>query len=425
MNPQKRKIAMLSIHSCPVGELGTKDTGGMSVYIRELARVLGKQGHSVDIFTRHHDPDHAKIMLLDENVRLIHVIAGDSEDLSKLSIYPHVQSYARVLDDFSKSQGNSYDVIHSHYWLSGLVGKFLQNWWNIPHMIMFHTLGIIKNNLGVGKPEPEFRICNEKALVKHCHRIIAATGKEKEALMDLYNASPDTIRVVPCGVNQDLFAPVEKRAARQRLNFSPHEKILLYVGRIEPLKGLDRVIQTVAQLKQTLPVKLVIVGGDHHDSEEMREVIELSKVLAVEDSLVFSGRVDQTELPYYYSAADALVVASLYESFGLVALEALSCGTPVVSTPVGGMKSLIEPAKNGLLFVEDTPNAMGKALVRVLNQTEFYETRTEAIRRSVSGYSWRNIASAIASEYEFLIHPKDGDQASSEVPVEKRMSCGF
>lgn len=430
MRSKKRNIAMLSIHSCPVGQLGTKDTGGMSVYIRELARVLGKHGHHVDIFTRFHDPDHDLIMRLDENVRLIHILAGDPADLSKLSIYPHVSSYARVLDGFRKSQGLNYDVIHSHYWLSGLVGKFLQSWWSVPHMIMFHTLGIIKNRLGVGKAEPEFRICNEKVLVKHCHSIVAATAKEKSDLVELYNANPEKVRVVPCGVNQDLFAPMGKQAARQALGFSSDEKMLLYVGRIEPLKGLDRVIRTMARLRESLPVKLVIVGGDHHDSEEMREVIELSKALKVEDGLVFAGRVDQRELPVYYNAADALVVASLYESFGLVALEALSCGTPVVSTPVGGMKTIIEPGKNGLLFAEDSVDAMARALNQVLTRTDVYEARKESIHQSVCGYSWQNIASAIASEYEDLIHPevgviKPGVREASGLSTEKRMSCGI
>jgi D-inositol-3-phosphate glycosyltransferase len=430
LESEKRNIAMLSIHSCPVGQLGTKDTGGMSVYIRELAGVLGKRGHHVDIFTRFHDPDHDSVMHLDENVRLIHLLAGDPADLSKLSIYPHVQAYAQALDTFRISQGLTYDVIHSHYWLSGLVGKFLQSRWSVPHMIMFHTLGILKNRLNVGKAEPEFRICNEKVLVKHCHSLVAATAKEKSDLVELYNANPDKIRVIPCGVNQDLFTPMETQAARQALGFSQDEKMLLYVGRIEPLKGLDRVIHTMARLRESLAVKLMIVGGDHHDSEEMREIIELSKALKVGDGLIFAGRVDQRKLPFYYSAADALVVASLYESFGLVALEALSCGTPVVSTPVGGMKTIIEPGKNGLLFAEDSVDAMARALSQVLTRTEIYEARQQAIRHSVYGYSWQNIASAMTSEYEDLIAPqpvalKPSALNLSGPPVEKRLSCGF
>ena len=423
MRFQKLNIAVLSIHSCPVGALGTKDTGGMSVYIRELAKALGQQGHHVDIFTRYHDQKHPETMMLDENVRLLHLSAGDPEDQNKLSIYPHVKEYAFALEALRRKNHTSYDIIHSHYWLSGLVGKFLQSGWNIPHMIMFHTLGIIKNRLGVGKPDPDFRICNEKALVKYCSRIVAATPREKNDLVRLYNADPETIQVIPCGVNQELFTPVDRQAARKQLHFSEKEKIVLYVGRIEPLKGLDRVIRAVARLNDTLPVKLLIVGGDQHHTDEMQEVIGLSRRLKAEDSVKFAGRVEQSALPLYYSAADLLVVASLYESFGLVALEALSCGTPVVSTPVGGIRTILQPGQTGCLVSGDSVEAMGRCLMEVLNRPEYYQPRTAAIRESVSSFSWRNIGNAVVSEYRSLLENQHSIP-SVDSTAEKRLSCG-
>ncbi len=420
-------IAMLSIHSCPIGELGAKDTGGMSVYIRELAKELGKKGHCIDIYTRYHGPKHKRVMALSENVRLLHVKAGDNGDMNKLAIYPHVKDFAVALDEIKQGDGVEYDLIHSHYWLSGLVGRIVQQWWNVPHMIMFHTLGAIKNKINIGVPEPDFRICNETALVQSCHKIVAATIKEKHDFIQHYNAVPETISVVPCGVNQDLFQPMDRKIAREHLGLGINDKIILYVGRVEPLKGLGRLIQTVSHLKNQVAAKLIIAGGDDLDQPEMKQVTGLVRQLGVEDLVTFAGRVDQINLPYYYNAADALVIASLYESFGLVALEALSCGTPVVSTAVGGMKTVVRPGETGYLVSDDTVKSMGKCIYDILSNPEFYQARSLTIRNSISRFSWSNIAKALIEEYRSLLSDNSQGCRSTQ-PTEvfnlRRASCG-
>ncbi len=184
-----------------MGNLGAKDTGGMSVYIRELARELGKQGLLVDVYTRVHDPRDSQIVELGENARLIHLRSGEDENIHKLAVYSYLPDFACNLESFRKHNGLQYDLVFSHYWLSGWVGDYLQGWWKVPHIMMFHTLSVAKNAVGVGEDEPELRIETEGHLVRDCHRIIAATETEKEELILHYGASPEKIGVIPCGVN--------------------------------------------------------------------------------------------------------------------------------------------------------------------------------------------------------------------------------
>lgn len=395
-------IAMLSIHSCPMGELGTRDTGGMSVYIRELAKALGERGHRIDIFTRYHGPKHAQVNRLSKNVRLIHIKAGVIRDMGKLAVYPYVKEYAEVIDDFRKKDGIVYTLIHSHYWLSGLVGEIAQQIWNIPHMLMFHTLGVIKNKIGVGEPEPGDRIRNEMELAQNCRKIVAPTDKEKKALIKHYNAVPEKISVIPCGVNNELFKPTDKKVAKENLGYGVMDNIILYVGRIDPIKGLDKVLQTVSQIKYHTKIKLVIVGGDDPEKPEMQQAKDLTRQLGVEDVVTFAGRVDQKDLPPYYNAADALVIASFYESFGLTALEALACGTPVVSTDVGELKSIIRQGKTGYVVSEGSIESMAESINAILLNSKFYQNRSASIRKSVLRFSWPKIADAVIKAYRDL-----------------------
>ena len=336
------KIAMLSVHSCPVGELGTKDTGGMSVYIRELAREIGKRGHWVDIYTRIHDPRDRLIYELGENARLIHLKAGDNGDMNKLAIYPYLADFTFALENFRKHDGRHYNVVHSHYWLSGRVGGWLKDLWGVPHVVMFHTLGKVKNAVGVGEDEPSLRLVTENEVINRCHRIIAATEREKLDLIRYYKALPETIRVVPCGVNMDLFMPMERANVRKQLHLEHEKNIILYVGRIDPLKGIDRLLRASAHLRRRKGFKLIIIGGNDHFQPELQRLKWFTRELGIQDLVMFAGRVKQEDLPLYYNAANVVVVPSYHESFGLVALESLACGTPVVATKVGGLENIIE-----------------------------------------------------------------------------------
>jgi D-inositol-3-phosphate glycosyltransferase len=399
----KLTIAMFSIHSCPVGELGSKDTGGMNVYIRELAGELGNRGHRVDIFTRIHDPDDPQVIHLNENVRVIHLKAGINGYLHKLAIYPYLGNFRGALAEFIEHEDLQYDLIHSHYWLSGQVGSWAQSRWDIPHMVMFHTLGAVKDTTAVGEPEPELRITTERQLVESCHRIIAATQREKSELMQYYEGEPQKISVVPCGVNMDLFQPLQNPDIRKKLGFGDDQKTILFVGRFDALKGIDRLLKAMAHLRDHRGLKLVIIGGDGQNAPELKKFQDLSLELGITDKISFIGRVEQDDLPQYYSAADLLAVPSYHESFGLVALEALACGTPVVATEVGAMDRIIRKGKTGCVVADPEPEALAKAIANFISKPPAELESAGAIRESVRKYSWLYVADAMIDQYRSLL----------------------
>jgi len=397
------RIAMLSAHSCPVKKLGAKDTGGMSVYVVELARELGKCGHLVDIYTRAHDPEDKQIYELGNNARLIHLKAGKDSEMHKLAVYPHLPDFAGKLESFRKRNQLHYDLVYSHYWLSAWAGKFLQSWWNVPHIIMFHTLGAVKNAIGIGEGEPELRLETERYLARNCHRIVAATEREKEDLIWYYGASPETISVIPCGVNLSRFQPIDKETARQQLDLNGNRRNILFVGRIEPLKGIDKLLMAITYLKNKHGFRLLIIGGDEHSQYEIDRLQQLSRELNIEDSVNFLGLIKQEKLPLYYGAADVCVIPSYYESFGLVALESLACGTPVVATRVGGFEEVIRQGETGYVVPDNSPHRLAQKVELLLSKPEVTTESIDLMRTSVADFDWAKIADKMVREYRGVL----------------------
>lgn len=381
--------------------LGGRDTGGMNVYIVELARELEKRGCIIDIFTRAHYPEHTRKINIGENVRLIHIDSGTNEEMPNVAFYSYLQKFICGIEGYRSSNNIRYDVVHSHYWLSGAVGRELQALWRIPHMTMFHTLGMVKNNTGIGEEETELRIENERELMQTCDRIIAATEREKKELVRYYHAPQEKIAIIPCGINPELFAPVDKYQARQSLGLT-QEKIVLFVGRIDPLKGLDRLIHAVAKLDGTTSPTLVIVGGDEYSRREVDSLKSLAVALHVDDRTIFRGSVDQDMLPLFYSAADICVVPSYYESFGLVALESLACGTPVIATDVGDMKNVLAGPVSGTVVHDNSIANLSYALSEILSRKD-NRNEKETRRSTIMKYSWSNIAERTIREYESVL----------------------
>ncbi|MFC1815782.1 glycosyltransferase [Thermodesulfobacteriota bacterium] len=401
MDKKQLKIAMLSIHSNPIGELGTNDTGGMSVYIRELARELGRRGHWIDIYTRRNNDGNRPVVHLFEKVRLIHLGIPNNGPLSRLALYPYLNDFCKSMEDFRSHEGIEYDLIHSHYWLSGRLGIYAQKLWNRPHIVMLHTLGEVKNRTGVGLPESELRIAAEKEIVKTCQRILAPNDREKGSLICYYGARGQKIGVVPCGVNLDLFQPMQQQAARKQLGFDPDDILLLNVGRFEPLKGIDRLLLAMTHLRDHRRLRLVIVGGDGDEAPASQFLRQTAINLGIKDKVMFAGRIEQKYLPLYYSSADVLVIASHYESFGLVALEALACGRPVVSTPVGAMERLIQQSQAGHVVNDTLPWSLAKGIQSIFADSKL--PPANEIRNSILEYSWFNVAASILTEYETLM----------------------
>jgi len=395
------KIAILSAHSSPLGTLGARDTGGMSIYVREVAAELACLGHAVDVFTRYDGGGGATVTELAPGARLVQVEAGGHRALDKLALYDYIPEFAGNVARFSEAAGPGYDLVFSHYWLSGCIGSYLSFWWQVPHVVMFHTLGAVKNAVGVGQPEPELRVANETTLVASADRVIAATVKEKNQLRRYYGAAPDKISVIPCGVNRQRFQPGSKDTARWCLDLGD-ENLVLYVGRLEPLKGLDRVIRALPLL--TGPARLMVVGGDARSRREENRLKRLAASQGVAERIDFIGPVDHAALPDYYRAADITVVPSHYESFGLVALESLASGTPVLAGDVGIMGRVIRGGVNGYLLPDASTESLAARLDAALGG-EMAAVTPEVISATVADYGWDMVAASLDRECRGLLAP--------------------
>jgi D-inositol-3-phosphate glycosyltransferase len=397
MTQSQLKIAMLSAHSCPVGDLGAKDTGGMSVYIRELAGELGKQGNSVDVYTRIHDPKDPVLEALGEQARLIHLRAGKEARIDKMEVYFSLPEFISNLESYWKHHELRYDIVFSHYWLSGLVGEQVRQKWRIPLVMMYHTLGAVKNAVGIGEKEPELRIASERDSIRECRRILVPTEREKQNIIRYYGALPKKIGITPCGVNLELFRPIDRMAARGKLGLSD-KKILLFVGRIDPVKGIDQLLRALTYLPAFNGLQLVIIGGDENSQTELEKLKKLSEELQIQNSVTFLGMVRQDQMPYYYSAADVCIVPSYYESFGLVALEALACGVPVVATDVGDLKNIIRQEETGIVVTNNDPEKLAAGITRFLSRPSRDWESILLTRASVSSSGWAHIADLVIQE---------------------------
>jgi D-inositol-3-phosphate glycosyltransferase len=395
---------MLSIHSSPIGDLGTRDTGGMSVYVREMAKELGKKGHHIDIFTQHNVGNYDPVMHLYDNVRLVHLSGGTRGNIAKSSLYKVLPKLFDELESFRFKENITYDIIHSHYWLSGVLGLKLQSSWDAYHLITYHTIGAVKNLTCSTENASELRLTNEKKLAKLCDQIVLPTQKEKDYLIQYYHAPVDKIRIVRCGVNLELFKPMDKLSARRQLALPIDDPIILYAGRFAPIKGLDRLLKSFSYLAHPSLPRLVMVGGDGDHSPMLRQLQSEAKALHIENRLMFTGRVDQETLSQYYSAADVLVVPSYYESFGLVAMEALACGTPVVTTPVGAMEKIVKDGVTGYVAKDTDPQYYAGLIEAILLKQQQKVLSPAIIRASVSEFTWAKSASVLLDAYRAAPH---------------------
>jgi D-inositol-3-phosphate glycosyltransferase len=420
-----KRIAMLSVHTCPLATLGGKETGGMNVYVRDLSRELSRRGIAVDIFTRSQDPTIPPISTgrLGELGRVIHIPAGPERPYNKNLVFDHLPEFVRRVQDFVTRENISYDLIHSHYWLSGWAARELRATWRVPVIQMFHTLGEMKNRVAQSPAERESarRIEVEGEVMRFADRLIAATPLEKAQMSWLYGADADKISVVPAGVDLSLFRPIPRDQAKTTIGIPPGRRMILFVGRIQPLKGIDtliramkRVIDQYPDLKDDLCV--AIIGGDPNpDSElELAEFERLSQLraeLGIGDLVTFLGAKDQDTLVYYYSAADMVVVPSHYESFGMVALEAMACGTPVIGSDVGGLSFSIEHGFNGYLVPGKDPDALADKIVLLLRHPGLRDHLGEQATRWAERYAWTHVADEILDVYDMVraavvpVHP--------------------
>jgi len=409
-------IAMLSYHTCPLAVLGGKNTGGMNVYVRELTRFLGQIDIHVDVFTRSMD-DHVPQVSHDLGNfnRVVHIPAGPEVYLQKGDLRGYIQPFAEGILDFAERKDIQYDLIHSHYWMSGLAGIELKAEWGVPLLQMFHTLGLMKQRIGRTPEEREGqdRVEGELAVMKAADRIIAATEAERSQLELLYGINHQKVSIVPPGVDTHHFYPIPPDEAKEAIGISPQDRMAVFVGRIEPLKGVDTLIRAMAIVKKTCkqfvcPHYLVIIGGDpegHPEREEgeMGRLQELTRSLGLDEIVLFLGKRGQDTLPYYYSAAEVVVMPSHYESFGMVALEAMACGTPVIASQVGGLAYLVKDGETGFFVPAQDPEALAEKLRLIFVEHGLRARMGAQAVAYAQNFRWEGITAQIAKIYEQMI----------------------
>ena len=394
------RAALICFHTCPLSAPGEGKSGGMNVYVRELSKQLDTLGVSVDIFTRCHSCQEGDIVQLGSRVRVVH-LTGGPVDADVDNLYPHLPSFLADLYRFNQEEGMGYDLVHSHYWLSGWVGGKVAQGWGVPHVMTFHTLAEIKIRARSGEKEPPQRSREEKRLMESAELIIASTPHEKEAIVRLYGVPNKRIEVVHCGVDLSLFRPLDVEDARKRLGLNG-EKVIVYVGRMEPIKGLDLLLQSAAIMERKDSLKVLVIGGSLAEEPEVNRLREIAEQLGIENIMEFIGLVDQRLLPYYYNAADVCVVPSFYESFGLVALEALACGTPVVASRVGGLPVAVQHGQTGYLMSRRCPEPFADNLEVILSSKGLQKSMGLAARKRAEGMGWEKVAAETLHLYSSL-----------------------
>jgi len=394
-------VAMLSVHTSPLDNPGsTKDAGGMNVYMRELASKLGHRQTTVDIFTRWTNEHSPRIVQLSTNVRVIHIKAGPITPIHKNELYQYLPEFIHNIETFRRSKVRQYDVLHSHYWLSGVAAMQLAQRWAVPHVTMFHTLARRKQLANPKEKEPALPLEMEQQLIKQADRIIAATADERMQLIRYCGATSSQVEVIPCGVDLRLFVPQNKLEARNTLGLPPSQPVLLFVGRLDPFKGPALLLRAAAMMEEEAQV--VIVGGKLEGDNELEQLKSLSFDLDISERVHFLGARPQRELPAVYNAADVTVMPSYHESFGLVAVESLACGTPVVATRAGGLTTIVRHGETGYL-VPRCPGFFAERLDTLLQDRVLLERMRLAARPSVRHFSWKSVADQVSSLYQEMI----------------------
>jgi D-inositol-3-phosphate glycosyltransferase len=404
-----RRVAMISVHTSPLDQPGTGDAGGLNVYVIELSRRLAAAGIEVDIFTRATSSQLDPVLSMDDRITVRNIHAGPFEGLTKGELPGQLCVFAReVLRTEAAQPLGHYDLVHSHYWLSGQVGALARDRWGVPLVHTMHTMAKVKNEaLATGDtPEPSARIIGEEQVVEAADMLIASTDIEAKQLINLYDADPGRVEVVHPGVDLAVFRPRDTHAAREHLGLPLDAHVVLFAGRLQPLKAPDVLLRAVALLLEETPglrsrLVVPVVGGPSGTGLEHPESLaELASELGIDDVVRFVPPVPAAELAVWDAAASVVAVPSYNESFGLVAAEALATGTPVVAAAVGGLTTVVEDEENGLLVDTHEPRDWASALRRVLLDDALRARLSEGARARAARFSWENTAERTLDVYE-------------------------
>ena len=414
MSTGPTRLAILSMHTDPLAPLGGDFTGGMNVYVREVAKALARLGVRADIFTRLESDALDTEVPLAEGVRLIRVEAGPKERPDKDAQHEWVDVFAGGILAHAAESGTSYDGVSAHYWLSGFAGEILAKTWGTPLVIRFHTLAALKNNaLPPGaRRESGMRLEREPTLAQAADAILASSPAEARAVREKLGTSE--VHIVPCGVDLEIFRPHPKSEARIRLGLEPDAAYVLSVGRVERVKALDRLIEAFAIMRRERPglnARILHIGGEikksakrnsetYHAGDfvspaqgvEVARLYDMARGLGVAENLIFLGAKQQEDLPHYYSATDVFALPSRYESFGMTAVEAAACGVPTLAFDVGGLSQAVREDVSGHLIADDDTNTYTKKMLEILENP--CERPSRSAMRWAESFSWRRIAEA-------------------------------
>jgi D-inositol-3-phosphate glycosyltransferase len=404
-----RRVAMVSLHTSPLDQPGTGDAGGMNVYVIELSKRLARQGIEVDIFTRATDSALPPLVEAHDGVTVRHIHAGPFEGLTKHELPGQLCVFAReVLRAEAAQPLGHYDAVHSHYWLSGQVGALARDRWGVPLVHTMHTMAKVKNAaLAQGdRPEPAARVIGEEQVVEAADVLIANTRLEARQLVDLYDAEPDRVQVIHPGVDLSVFRPLDQTQVRASLGLAADAQVLLFAGRIQPLKGPDVLLRAVAVLLERHPglrsrLVVPVVGGPSGSGLDRPESLAaLAAELGIDDVVRFVPPVSQAELARWYAAATVVAVPSYNESFGLVAAEAQAAGTPVVAAAVGGLTTVVRDDHSGFLVEGHDPGAWARTLVRPLTDPDLLVRLQAGALEQARQFSWEATAAQTLAVYE-------------------------
>jgi D-inositol-3-phosphate glycosyltransferase len=425
-SPARPRVAVVSLHTSPLDQPGTGDSGGMNVYIRAAADSLAARGVGVDVFTRCQGRGGPDIEELESGTRIIQVKAGPCAPVAKEELPQFLPEFLGGVLRRQEAESSRYDLVHSHYWLSGWVGRSTKEIWGIPLVASFHTLGKVKNaSLAPGeRPESAARLAGEEAVIGDADRIMAATPAEAAQLVGLYTADPGRISLVPPGVDHQLFFPRPKDEAKARLHLAG-VRLLLFVGRLQAHKGPDIAIRALAEMvardpEGTMDVVLAVVGGPSGAGHgiEVGRLMELAAALGVGERVMFFPPQPQSRLADFYAAAETVLVPSRSESFGLVALEAQACGTPPVASAVGGLRYVVADGVTGFLVEGHDPGDHAENVLRLLRDPRRAARMGRAAVAMSLRFSWESTAEEILSVYREVLDGRiaTGGRAGGALP---------
>jgi len=406
---QKNRVALISVSGDPAAEIGQEEAGGQNVYVRQVGLALAKQGWTVDMFARRISPEQASVVQHAPNCRTIRLTAGPTKFIGRDEVFGYLPEFVRQLVAFQQQEGYQYPLVHSNYWLSSWVGMELKKHQQVKQVHTYHSLGAVKYRTINNLPNvASTRLAVEKACLETADRIVATSPQEEVHMRQLVSTK-GKIEIVPCGTDIKRLGSIDRLTARQQLDLPAEARVVLYVGRFDQRKGIETLVRAIALSKHRghCDLRLLIAGGyrpGESDGLEFERIRGIVQELGIEDLVTFPGRLTESDLPIYYAAANVCVVPSHYEPFGLVAIEAMACRTPVVASNVGGLQFTVIPEITGLLVPPQNDAAFAQAIDRILGDTAWGEELGKMARQRVEiALSWDSVASRLSALYNNLL----------------------